>query len=475
MKIHLRVRKPRLRVWKLIRIVVVHRRRRGPRVDVPRGVPERQRLPARRDTRRRERVSVRPTRVPVHQRVQRHVKRLKRVGFLRADVHPLHLTAASAHLHRARPLRVESDERRAGRELRDPQRTHPRADVDDLEERIRHRVAHSVLGQAARHDEVVIGAHRYVAHARGVRRGTQVHHRAQVLHPRVPEAQLTREASADDRAPRRVSLHHGRALATTRAFHVRVGRYDARADVDRRDPVGHPADEGGCRSRVRVRRRCSAGVVHGAARQGVVCGIFQSQVVAPSLHRAGRVARHARGRHGDDAAAARGDERRDVQHGRVAHRGRVVSYGYGRVRPARGVPLQRWGVKDGEAPVRRSRVEELLLVVERERGDRVGVATGAFGGFGDGVVGDVREAVAGGLRHLLRHLVVQVLMPPTQVRASGRVPRRRRRVRVDGAVGSHAAAVRLRGVRVGPVAVRGLPVALHDAPSFDLTREGFSP
>mmetsp|Transcript_10896 Transcript_10896/g.45366 ORF Transcript_10896/g.45366 Transcript_10896/m.45366 type:complete len:320 (-) Transcript_10896:606-1565(-) len=270
LKIHLWVRVPRLRVWEFIRIVVVRGGSRGPRVDAPRGVPERERLPARRDARRRERVSVRPTRVPVHQRVQRHVKRLKRVGFLRADVHPLHGPVASAHLHRARPLRVERDERRAGRELRDPQRTHPRADVDDLKKRIRHRVAHSVPGQAARHDEVVIGAHGDVAHPRGVRRGTQVHHRAQVLHPRVPDAQLAGEASADDRTPRRVSRHHRRALATTRAFHVRVvGRYDARADVDRRDPVGHPADEGGRTpggTRVRVRRRCSTGVVHGAAR-----------------------------------------------------------------------------------------------------------------------------------------------------------------------------------------------------------------
>ena len=125
-------------------------------------------------------------------------------------------------------------------------------------------------------------------------------------------------------------------------------------------------------------------------------------------------------------------------------------------------------MKDGETPVRRSRVEELLCGVERERGDGVGVATGAFGGVGEGVVGDVREAVAGGLRHLLRHLIIQMMMMPSTmvVRPSRRVPRRRRRVRVDGAVGSHAAAVRLRGVRIAPVAVRGLPVALHDVPSF---------
>ena len=124
-------------------------------------------------------------------------------------------------------------------------------------------------------------------------------------------------------------------------------------------------------------------------------------------------------------------------------------------------------MKDGETPVGRSRVEELLRGVERERGDGVGVATGAFGGVGEGVVGDVREAVAGGLLHGWRHLISQMMMlPPVVVRPSGRVPRRRRRVRVDGAVGSHAAAVRLRGVRIAPVAVRGLPVALHDVPSF---------
>lgn len=146
------------------------------------------------------------------------------------------------------------------------------------------------------------------------------------------------------------------------------------------------------------------------------------------------------------------------------------------MRPARGVALQRRGVKDGETPVRGSRVEELLGSVERERGDRVGVATGAFGGVGERVVGDVREAVARGLLHVLRHLITQMMMRPV-VRASGGVPRRRsRRVRVERAVGTHSVAVRLRGVRVAPVALRGLPVALHDvaSPWFDLP-EGLSP